>query len=372
VDIKVSSLSDLLIPEKAKEQFSFPCLILDPAEAVRQFIRLRQALPTVEMYYAIKSFSHPEMLERLYTDGCNFDIASSGEIDILAKIGVRGQACIHTHPIKTEQDILDSILFRCTTFVVDNEYELEKFLPFKNTVNILIRLGFQNKDVVVDLSKKYGCSPEVAESLILKAKELGINVIGLSFHVGSQCSNNEQHVNAIKVCCDIVKKYNLSVLDIGGGFPVDYVSIKKDFDIDTFCAPIRAELKKLSATRVIAEPGRFISAPSMTSYSRVVGKSKRGDAFWYYLDDGVYGSFSGMIYDHMTYPLEVFTSNNTGDRYTSVFAGPTCDSIDVVAEGVLLPELNIGDVLVGYNMGAYTRASATDFNCIKKAKIVVI
>ena len=158
------------------------------------------------------------------------------------------------------------------------------------------------------------------------------------------------------------------MLDIGGGFPIAYDG--GSVDIDSYCAPIRKALAALpSNVRILAEPGRFISGPAMTCIATVIGKAERGGLRWYYLDEGVYGAYSGQIFDHMRYPLEFFSDDNR--RLASVLAGPTCDSIDLVAEDVLLPELQIGDLVVGRMMGAYTAATATEFNSLPKTKIVV-
>ncbi|THB69720.1 MAG: type III PLP-dependent enzyme, partial [Gammaproteobacteria bacterium] len=160
----------------------------------------------------------------------------------------------------------------------------------------------------------------------------------------------------------------LSVLDIGGGFPADY---SEQIDISRFCQPINEALQQLpDHIQVIAEPGRYISAAAMTSISRIVGKARRNDKTWYYIDDGVYGSFSGMIYDHAQYPLTVYS--DIPELEEAVIAGPTCDSIDVIAKDILLPPLNIGDLIIGEQMGAYTSASATDFNLAKRAEFIVI
>jgi ornithine decarboxylase len=121
---------------------------------------------------------------------------------------------------------------------------------------------------------------------------------------------------------------------------------------------------------VIAEPGRFIAAPSAIAISTVMGKAKRDGRWWYYLDDGLYGSYSGQLFDHAKYPVTALRDSE--ERFTSVLAGPTCDSIDVIDDDIQLPELEIGDLLVGRMMGAYTWASATDFNFFRRAKVVVI
>lgn len=141
--------------------------------------------------------------------------------------------------------------------------------------------------------------------------------------------------------------------------------------IESFCRPIRAELARLPAhVRVIAEPGRFIAAPSAIAISSVMGKARRDGRWWYYLDDGLYGSYSGQLFDHAKYPVSALRTE--GERHPSVLAGPTCDSIDVIDDNILLPELEVGDLIVGRMMGAYTWASATDFNFFKRARVVVM
>jgi ornithine decarboxylase len=108
----------------------------------------------------------------------------------------------------------------------------------------------------------------------------------------------------------------------------------------------------------------------MISVNTVIGRARRGDSIWYYLDDGVYGAYSGQIYDHARYPLTVFGDGCALQR--SVLAGPTCDSIDVIAEDALLPELEIGDLVVARQMGAYTLASASEFNSIPRPRVIAL
>ena len=227
----------------------------------------------------------------------------------------------------------------------------------------------------MDLSRKFGCKPDEVEILLHKSSTMGLHIKGLSFHAGSQCPDSSNHVYAIEQCRKIIELlFNstgklLSILDIGGGFPVEYVDEVET--TESFCQPIRQALTKLpNHIQVIAEPGRFISAPAMTSISTIMGKAHRGDSIWYYLDDGVYGSYSGQIFDHATYPLTIFSDHKQKENTT--IAGPTCDSIDVIADKLSIRPMAIGDLVIGEQMGAYTSATATDFNLFKRAKIVVI
>jgi ornithine decarboxylase len=142
-------------------------------------------------------------------------------------------------------------------------------------------------------------------------------------------------------------------------------------DIGRFCAPIRKALAGVPKNvRVIAEPGRYIAGPSAMAVASVMGRAEREGLWWYYLDDGLYGSYSGQYFDHATYPIESLKQGD--DLKPSVLAGPTCDSIDVIAENILLPKLKDGDLIVGRAMGAYTWASASEFNFFPRATVVSV
>jgi ornithine decarboxylase len=122
--------------------------------------------------------------------------------------------------------------------------------------------------------------------------------------------------------------------------------------------------------RVIAEPGRFIAGPAAVAVASVMGRAERDGRWWYYLDDGLYGSYSGQLFDHAKYPLEALVP--AGTLYPSVLAGPTCDSIDVIDEHLSLPRLEVGDLILGRMMGAYTWASASEFNFFPKATVLAL
>ena len=361
--------------KKLVETYGSPLLILDQAVIRSQYNDLKNALPNVTLHYALKPLPLDTMVKELNELGSSFDLATNGEVDLARECNVDPRKCIHTHPIKRRDDIAYALEYGCDTFVFDNIAELHKFEEFADSAKLLLRVSFPNPETKVDLSKKFGCLPEEALDLLKKAKELNINVIGFSFHVGSQVPNARRHVEAIEACTKLINdaaqhNIDLEILDIGGGFPVDYTNAKR-IDIDAFCAPIREALTKLpSHIRVLAEPGRFLSAPVMTNVCQVVGKSTRFGKPWYYLDDGVYCSYSGQIFDHVTYPK--FTPYNSGTLTQSVLAGPTCDSIDLIAEDIMLPELEIGDLIVGRMTGAYTISTSTEFNFIDRTAILVI
>ncbi len=355
-----------------------PLLLLSTQMIRQQYRILQQALPGVQLHYALKPLPHPEVVRALKEEGAYFDLASNGEVDVVRSVGVAPERCIQTHPIKRDSDIRHTLEFGCRTFIFDNPYELPKFLPYKDQVELLMRLSFRNKEAQCDLSAKFGVQPSEALELLRKAIGMGLKVRGLSFHVGSQMLNAFKFIEAIGFCRQLfnlaaLDGVRLDTLDIGGGYPVPY--IEPVMPISYYCHPIAGELERqFPGVRLIAEPGRFVSAPAMTLISSVMGKAERQGLAWYYLDDGLYGSYSGKLYDHCDYQFMPLAKleGKSGPERMSVVAGPTCDSIDVVYDNILLPEMECNDLVVSPMMGAYTWASATDFNFFPKAKIVVI
>ena len=356
-------------------RFGSPLLVVDCEQVRRQYRALRAALPGVDLHYALKPLPHASVVATLKDEGAFFDLATTGEVELVKAQGIAPERCIHTHPIKRDSDIRDALRFGVTTFVADNPDEIRKFVRYRKRAELLLRVCFRSPTAVCDLSKKFGCEPGAVLGLIEQARRLGVRVRGLSFHVGSQATDPSKYIEAVQACTNLIAEAllaglpSLDVLDIGGGFPVAYNDAV--MPIDEFCAPIRAALAKLPKhVRVIAEPGRFIAAPAAIAVSTVMGKAKRDGRWWYYLDDGLYGSYSGQLFDHAKYPVAALRDG--GELFASVLAGPTCDSIDVIDDNIQLPELEVGDLVVGRMMGAYTWASATDFNFFKRAKVVVM
>lgn len=358
------------------ETHGSPLLVLDCDQIRTSYRRLSAALPGVDLHYAMKALVHPAVIATLDGEGSFFDASAPGEIELLRSMGIEAGRLVHTHPIKRQADIRHAVDAGCRLFVVDNPDEMDKFVSYGRQVSLLLRIGFRGSDAIVDLAKKFGCAPDDAFGLIERGHRLGLSISGLSFHVGSQSRTAVGHLGAIHACLALMERAasaglpELRVLDIGGGFPAPYLS--ETLAIESFCAPIRSALNEAPRNvRIIAEPGRYLAATAMEGIATVVGKARRAGMFWYYLDDGVYGSFSGKVYDGARYPLRV-VSSSAGRLFPSVLAGPTCDSVDIIAENLSLPELQIGDLIVAGTMGAYTAASASEFNSIPKTKIIVV
>ncbi|MET0281296.1 MAG: type III PLP-dependent enzyme [Steroidobacteraceae bacterium] len=352
-----------------------PLLIIDCERVRTQYRRLARALPGVDLHYALKPLPHPAVVRTIAALGGWLDLATTGEVQLITRLGLDAARCIHTHPIKRDKDIRNALHGGVRVFVADNPDEVRKFKPFRAEAELLLRVSFRSPGAVSDLSRKFGCDPERALDLARLAAKLGITVRGFSFHVGSQAPDPLKHVEAIEACVKLIqaaRKARLGrfdMLDIGGGFPIDYA--KRVPDIGRFCAPIRKALAAVPKNvRVIAEPGRFIAGPAAIGVASVMGRAEREGKWWYYLDDGLYGSFSGQLFDHAHYPIESLKQGT--DLKPSVLAGPTCDSIDVIAENILLPRLKVGDLIVGRAMGAYTWASASEFNFFPRATVISV
>ena len=352
-----------------------PVLMLSRDVIKRQYHALQTALPNIDIYYAIKAQPHPSVIVTLKDLGSNFDVCTNLEVDLVRELGIEPNRLMHTHPVKKDHDIKHALTYGVNTFVFDTKDELQKFIPYKDQVELVVRLGFRSKDAIVDLSRKFGAQPETGISLIQEAERLGLNVRGISFHVGSQNLSPYIYTDAIRFCRDVfdacaAENIHLDTLDIGGGFPISYTDHVTE--IEEFCHPINEALNDMfSKERVICEPGRFIAGPSMQLVASVMGRAVRQNRHWYYLDDGLYGSYSGKVFDHADYPLHVLKPKSD-EVLPSVVAGPTCDSFDIIYDNIMIPELDVGDLIVSSAMGAYTSATATDFNFFPRTDIVTI
>jgi ornithine decarboxylase len=353
---------------------STPFLALSAERLKTKFQILKRELPGVELYYAMKSNPNPRILDLVANFGDGVDVASLSEVLRARDAGIAADKLLHSHPIKTAQDIENCVKEGVRWFTFDNEEEIPKLAKFAPHANVLLRIAVLGNGSVVNLSVKFGAEEAEVLSLIRKALCLGLRVRGLSFHVGSQCRKPENYRSALQVCKRIFNAaqregIQLDVLDIGGGFPIGY---REDVpSLSEFCSVVFDSLKNLfpKNVRVIAEPGRCICGDAITLVVSVIGKAVRAGVPWYFIDDGVYGSFSGKLFDLCDYRL---LSDKWGPNTQCVVAGPTCDSIDVISYDQLVPKLKIGDLLLVPAMGAYTSVSATYFNGFSPARTIVI
>jgi ornithine decarboxylase len=360
-----------------------PVFILDHDKIRRNYKEFKAALPRVQAYYAVKANSDPEIVRTLYKEGASFDVASFPEFMVVYKN-------IKNLPAKKRQDFIwDKIIYANTIKRIETLHELDQYKPLVTYDNIeelkkiikhaphaglVLRIRVPNTGSMVELSSKFGAHPGEAVDLIIEAFKSGIVVEGISFHVGSQCNNFENYMQALQLSASIMKEaasrgHRIKILDIGGGFPVKYNSKVKSFK--TLANKLNMEFDRLfpKDIEILAEPGRFMVANAATLVTKIIGKAVRDGKTCYYLDDGVYHTFSGIVFDHCTYPLRAFKD---GEKKISAVFGPTCDAFDTISVAEMLPDLEIGDILYAENIGAYSVASSTYFNGFPPAKIVHI
>ena len=361
-----------------------PIFVIDHEKIRENYREFREHMPDVQVYFAVKANSNPEIVKTLYDMGCSFDVASMPEFMIVYEN-------IKTMPKKERLDwIWDKIIYANTIKPIetlealdqyrplvtfDNIYELRKISEHAPHAGLVLRIRVPNTGSMVELSSKFGAHPGEAVDLIVSAFDMGLEVEGLSFHVGSQCTNFENYMQALQLSANIISEVEtrtgrkIRILDIGGGFPVKYHPGIRS--IRTLARKLNTEIKRLfpKDMQILAEPGRFLVANTCTLVSKVVGKAFRDGKPCYYINDGVYHTYSGQVFDHINYPVLPFRDGET--QISAVF-GPTCDAFDTITLSAELPDLDIGDLVYSENIGAYSHASSTYFNGFPPAKVVHI
>ena len=358
-----------------------PVVVIDH-EVIRQnYASFCRHLPKVQAYYAVKANPAPEIVRTLYKAGASFDVASLPEFLLVHKNIERLPAkkrqdfiwdkIIYANPIKPKETLKALDRYK-PLLTYDNPEELHKIKRYAPHAGLVLRLRVPNTGSVVELSSKFGCDTGEAVDLILEAFRIGLVVEGLSFHVGSQCTNFDNFVQALNMASAVIREaqsrgHEIKILDIGGGFPVNYDSHVKPFRL--LARKINAEIERLftPGIEILAEPGRFLVATAATSVARIIGKAVRDGKTCYYIDDSVYHTFSGIVFDHCQYHLKAFKKGET--EMCTVF-GQTCDGMDTVAQSEQLPPLEIDDLLYSQDIGAYSNASSTWFNGFPPAKVV--
>jgi len=328
-------------------------------------------------YYAIKANPHPGIIKAFVELGASFDVASAAEMKQVLRMGASPAKIIFANTIKSPEDIAFAWKRRVRLMTFDNEPELYKLAKYYPGARVLARIKVANDGSVVELSLKFGADPEQAFFMLRKAKALGLVPAGVSFHVGSQATNVENYLQAIEISAGIFREaakngLKLKILDIGGGFPIQHFDNQTGVNFERMACQIRKQMKALldKNVRFIAEPGRFLAGPAGILVTQVIGRTFRNNKNYYYLNDGIYADFSGMVFDHARYE---FKTLRRGQKFLSTLAGPTCDSYDTLSLNEEIPELYVGDVVYVKNIGAYSSASATaGFNGFPPAEIIPV
>ncbi len=368
--------------KRLAEEHGTPLLVIDHAELRKNFRTFRKYLPRVQPYFAVKAGADPAVVRTFFEQGSSFDVASMPEFELVYEnikhMPVRKRQqwiwdkIIYANPVKPVETLAELDKYKpLVTF--DNLDEIEKIKQYAPHAGLVLRLKVSNTGAMVELSSKFGASPGEAVDLILEADRRGLVVEGVSFHVGSQTTNFQNYVEALNLTADIYAEAKargytkMNLVDIGGGFPAPYDATVRPFR--ELARIINSEIKRLfpKEIEILAEPGRFFVATAGHSVAKIIGKSVRDGKPSYYLNDGVYHTYSGQIFDHCKYPVKAFKRGKT--RLSAVF-GPTCDAFDVISMAEDLPDLKRDEFVYSEMIGAYTYASATTFNGFSPATVV--
>jgi ornithine decarboxylase len=343
-----------------------PYYIINLNELNNAYNNWIKLLPLVKPYYAIKCNPDPNIIKLLDKLGANFDCASKKEIDMISD----KSKIIFANPIKIPDHLIYAKENNVNLLTFDCEEELYKIKKYHSSANLILRLAVDDSQSICKFNKKFGCKLNDVDYLLNIGLLLNLNIVGFSFHVGSNCKSSTVYYNALNDCkkaYDIASELNINItiIDIGGGFTYNdnFINYAKCINngINDFFNDIDIKF--------IAEPGRYFVEKTHTLYLSIIGKKKivtddDETTFIYYLNDSIYGSFNCIIYDYAIPTLLSNNENNT-ELFKSKFFGITCDSLDVIKENIMFQELIIGDIVSVPNFGAYTVA-ASNFNGIDK------
>jgi len=403
-----------------------PFYIVDLSVVARQVLRWQRNLPKVGMRYAVKCNPNPAIMRVLEHMGMGFDCASMEEIRSVLSLKCTHvdpetgkfdpKRIIFANPCKqpTHMRYAREVGVEYTT--LDNEEELLKLKKYWPEAKCVIRIATDDSNSLCKFSSKFGANMNRVRKIIKAAKEHGMHLAGVSFHVGSGCQDSESFVKAIRNARKVFdvaagEGFTMHLLDIGGGFPgfreeSKSSSLKNSASFESTTEQIGLALDRYfpEGVEFIGEPGRYIAAGTHTLAVNVFSKRDcrqvnqdddieeaffedenansnesiidnldekeiqmaKMDDFLYYVSDGVYGSFNNIFFDHYVPKVNLLNQKSDEPKYLSTIFGPTCDSMDVISKHVMLPELHVGDWMYFTNFGSYTTASASGgFNGFK-------
>lgn len=350
-----------------------PFFIVNLKEVIKQINLWRENLPTIEPFYAVKC-NPDEIILRLMTSmGISFDCASKNEISKVISAGVSPDKIIFANPCKMTEQIRYARSNDVDLMTFDSSHELYKIKLYHPSAKLVIRIQTDDSKSRCQFNCKFGVSLDQVKDLLQQAKFMDLDIIGVSFHVGSGCEDENVYHTALQDCkkvYDIAKEldFDISLIDIGGGFPGD--------DTEKFVRMANVINQSISEffidknipVKFIAEPGRFFVTSAYTLVTSVINKKivkidndGKDKHIIYYLSESVYGSFNNTVFDHAKIDLLPFNERNE-KQYDCTIYGPTCDSMDKISTNCKLPDLSIGEVIYIENMGAYTIAASSNFN----------
>jgi len=382
---KVEKFHASLIPESAlfkvlryldRENIETPFLLIDSETVKEKASLIGRSIKNSKVFYAVKANNDIKILKFLNELRLGFEISSEGELEILSSLGVEPERIISSNPIKSLKFLKIAVSYGINYFSYDSADEIDKLSKHASNCNVYVRLSVPNEGSEWPLSKKFGVELDEAAALLSHAKEKGLNPVGITFHVGSQCTNIYNWHIALEKARALWNKADkngikLTLLNIGGGYPINYT--KHVISIETIEKNVNSLIydKFPEDIEIHIEPGRAVVGDAGVLVSTVIGKACRADEDWLYIDVGVFNglmeSVGGIKY---SYIVESYKHTRSKKRWT--IAGPSCDSFDVIDKNVALPEPSIGNLILILSSGAYTVSYASEFNGFSIPKTILI
>lgn len=335
---------------------------------------------STDVYYAIKSNSDPKIISYLAELGSGFEAASSYEIDLLLKLGVDPTKIIYGTSVKPSTHIKNAFSNGIDRFAADSKEEVEKIANNAPGSRVFIRTAVDDTGSVFTFSERFGAPIENLKDLVHHVRHLNLKAYGISFHVGSQATNEYRWSNAINTIRPIIEQLldegvTLEILDIGGGFPVAYYNHQHVPHLPEVVSHIQNSVHMLPyMPKLIVEPGRGIAASSTVMVAEVISRTVRGGKVWLCLDAGIYNAlYEAMIHQGSTqYAVHPFVVQSDSKTMHATLAGPTGDSLDIIARDVELPDyIDVGDRLIFENAGAYTITMSSPFNGFPQPELYI-
>lgn len=358
------------------EKIITPFLLID-SEKVREKVALiGRHIKNAKLFYAVKANPDIKVIKFLNKLKTGFEIASEGELELLSSIGVEASRIISSNPVKSLKFLKLAASYGVDRFSFDSPDEVDKLMKYIPGCSVYIRLSVPNEGSEWPLSKKFGVELDNALKLLLYAGERGLKPAGITFHVGSQCTNMYSWNIALdkaKALWDMAEKkgLKLKLLNIGGGYPINYT--KNVVGIEA----IERNINTLIYERfpedidIYIEPGRAVVGDAGIFVSTVIGKAKREDEDWLYIDVGVFNGLMESV-GGIKYSYIVESNKQLRSRKLWTMAGPSCDSFDVIDKNVLLPEPEVGNLILILSSGAYTISYASEFNGFSIPRTILI
>ena len=359
-----------------RKNIETPFLVMDREKVKEKASLIGQNIRNSKVFYAVKANPDIEVIKLVDKLNMGFEIASEGELKLLSSIGVEPERIISSNPVKTFKFLKMAASYGVSYFAYDSEGEVDKMAKMLPDCNVYVRLSVPNDGSEWPLSKKFGVEIDRAVELLLYAREKGLNPVGVTFHVGSQCTNIYNWNSALDKAMALwniaeEKGIKLSLLNIGGGYPIKYT--KNVVDVDAIEKNVDRLIREKfpQDVKIFIEPGRAVVGDAGIFVTSVIGKTSRGDDNWLHIDVGVFNglmeSVGGIKY---SYIVETLRQARHKKKWT--VAGPSCDSFDVIDKNVTLPEPETGGLILILSGGAYTISYASEFNGFSIPKTVLI